>query len=122
MRTHTFLLILTFFPISAVAELPDLVCQELKVVHVDPRTLRSTEYESRALYRIKSGKLFLSSPERSEYFYNAITEIEPSRFVSGHKTIIFEDSKFERVIFAHVYNDEVRVSRAKCTIIVRVQP
>ena len=115
MRHHTLLLFLTRFPVSAVAELPDLVCQELKVAHVDPRTLKSTEYESRTLYRFKSGKLFLSSPERSEYLYNAITEIEYHRFVSGHMTIIFEDSQFERVIFVHVNrHGEVQVSRAKC--------
>lgn len=115
MKYHTLFLILALFPGSAVATLPDLVCQELKVVHVDPRTLKSREYESRTLYRFKPGKLFLSNPERREYLYNAITEIEPFRFASGHKTIIFEDSKFERVIFVHVYNDEVRVSRANCT-------
>ena len=115
MKHQTFLLILALFPVSAMAELPDLACQELKIVHVDPRSLKNTEYESRTLYRFKSGKLFLSSPERSEYLYNAVTEIEPSRFVSGYKTIIFEDNKLERVIFVHVYNDEVRVSRAKCS-------
>ena len=115
MKLHTFFLALALIPGSAIASLPDLVCQELKVVHVDPRTLKGREYETRVLYSFKSGKLFLSSPERSEYLYNTVTEVEPFRFVSGHKTIIFEDSKFERVIFVHAYNDEVRVSRANCT-------
>jgi hypothetical protein len=115
MRHHTFLLILAIFPLSAVAELPDLVCQELKVVHVDQKNLRTTEYESRTLYRFKSGKLFLSSPDRSEYLYNTVTEIEFLRFVSGHMTIIFESPKWEQAVFVHASRNVVRVSRAQCT-------
>jgi hypothetical protein len=115
MRNYIILLVLSLFSASAIAELPDLICQELKVMHVDPRNLHSKEYESQTLYRFKSSKLFLSSPERSEYLYNSIIEIEPSRFVSGHKTIIFEGSKFEQVIFVHTHDDEIEISRAKCT-------
>jgi hypothetical protein len=105
----------TLFPGVGFAEIPDLICQELRVVHVDPRTLQSRELESRTLYRFKSGKLFLSSPDRSEYLYNTVTEVEFMRFVSGHKTILFHDSKFERATFIHANTDEVRVSNASCT-------
>ncbi len=110
-------LALTFFlvPSIVVAGIPDLVCQQLRVAHVDPQTLKSSEYDSRDRYRFKSGKLFLSSPERTEYLYGSVTESEPMRFVSGHKTILFEDEKLEHAVFVHVYKDEVRVSRSSCT-------
>jgi len=36
MRHYTILPILALFPVATVAEMPDLVCQEVKIVHVDP--------------------------------------------------------------------------------------
>jgi hypothetical protein len=94
---------------------PDLVCQELRVIHVDPRSLRVQESESRTLYRFSAGKLYLSSPDRTEYLYNKVIEVGPMRYVSGHKTLQFDSADFGTVIVVHSYRDEVRVSRANCT-------
>lgn len=81
---------------------------------VDPRSLRVQEFAGRTLYRFKSGNLYLSPPDRTEYLYNKVIEVEPMRYVSGHKTLQFESSDFRTAIFVHTYRDEVRVSRANC--------
>ena len=96
------------------ASVPDLLCQELKVVLVNPVTLRSTELkDTRTLYRFKAGDLFLSTPDRSEYRYNNVQQQEPLRYSSGHKTLLFE-ADFRRGTFVHVYTDEVRISHVSC--------
>jgi hypothetical protein len=100
---------------GAAGAVPDLICQELRVVQVDPRSLAVKEYESRTLYRFKSGNLYLSSPDRAEYLYSKVTEVEPMRYASGHKTLQFESADFRTAIFVHSYRDEVRVSRASCS-------
>jgi hypothetical protein len=97
------------------ATLPNIVCQELHVVQVDPRSLRSNEYDSRSMYRFSAGDLYLSSPDRVEYRYGSVVEVEPLRYVVGHKTIQIESSDFRSAILVHIYRDEVRVSRASCT-------
>jgi hypothetical protein len=115
MRHLCFLVFALWLQSAAGAALPDLVCQELRVIQVDPRSLRVQESESRTLYRFKSGNLYLSSPERAEYLYNKVIEVEPMRYVSGHKTLQFESADFRTAIFVHSYRDEIRVSRASCT-------
>lgn len=101
-------------PSAWAAAVPDLVCQELRVIRVDPQSLGVREFESRTLYRFRSGNLYLSSPDRTEYLYNKVVEVEPMRYVSGHKTLQFESADFATAIFVHSYRDEVRVSRATC--------
>ena len=94
--------------------LPDLLCQELKAALVDPVTLRTNEItELRTLYRFNSGSLFLSSPDRSEYLYNKVQQMEQRRFSSGHKTFIFDET-FRRGLQVHIYVDEVRISQMSC--------
>jgi hypothetical protein len=96
------------------AAIPDLLCQELKVVLLNPVTLRATEVtESRTLYRFKTGELFLSNPDVKEYRYNKVVQQERLRFTVGHKTLLFEND-FRRATFVHVYADEVRISHASC--------
>jgi hypothetical protein len=104
-----------WLPRAACADIPDLVCQQLKVVHVNSRSLVVSEFESRDLYRFKAGKLLLSSPDRAEYLYGEVIETEPLRYAVGHKTLIFEFDDFRTAIFVHSYTDEIRVSRARCT-------
>jgi hypothetical protein len=117
MRTFPLLVFLSSLIATPQAHsaVPDLICQELRVVDVDPRSLKVEAYDSRTLYRFKSGQLFLSSPDRGEYLYNKVTQTEPLRFVSGHKTIQFESDVFRTVILVHTYLDDVRVSRGSCT-------
>ena len=96
------------------ASVPDLICRELRVVLVNPGTLRTTELkDTRTLYRFKAGDLYLSTPDRSEYRYNKVEQQEPSRYSSGHKTLLFE-ADFRRGTFVHVYTDEIRVSQVSC--------
>jgi len=101
---------------SAIAAPPDLLCQEVKVLHIDPRALSVREYDSSTIYRIKSGNLYISSPDRVEYMYNKVSEVEAMRYVSGHKVIQFEAGRpeYRSAIFVHTHLDEVRVSRARC--------
>ena len=99
---------------SSWAAVPDLLCQELKVVLVNPVTLRTAEVkESRTLYRFKAGDLYLSSPDLSEYRYNKVMQEEPTRYSAGHKTMLFEND-FKRATFVHVYTDEIRISHVSC--------
>jgi hypothetical protein len=114
MRQLGFLAFALWVQSAAGAAIPDLVCQELRVVQVDPRSLQAQESKSRTLYRLKSGNLYLSSTDRPEYLYNTVVEVEPMRYVSGHKTLQFESADFRAAIFVHSYRDEVRVSRANC--------
>jgi hypothetical protein len=48
---------------SAYASIPDLVCQEVKAVFVDPVSLPPHPYDSKTLYRLNGGNLFLASPD-----------------------------------------------------------
>lgn len=99
---------------SSWARIPDLLCQELKVVLVNPATLRTTEVkQSRTLYRFKAGDLFLSTPEVKEYRYNKVVQQETTRFIVGHKTLLFEED-FRRATFVHIYVDDVRISQVSC--------
>jgi hypothetical protein len=101
-------------PYPVHAGIPDIVCQELKVLFVEPISLSARSYESRTLYRFKGGNLFLSSPDQSEYLYNKVVEVEPNRYTSAHKTFIFDSDDFRSPLAVHTYKDEVRVSRLSC--------
>lgn len=115
MRQPCFLAFAVLVRGASAAAIPDLVCRELRVVRVDPRSLQSQMSESHSLYRFKSGNLYLSSPDRAEHLYNTVVEVEPMRYTSGHKTLQFESADSRTAIFVHSYRDEVRVSRANCT-------
>ena len=100
---------------AALASPPNLLGQELKVILIDPVSLRARDvHESRTLSRFASGNLFLSSPDRAEYLYGNVSQQEPLRFTSGHKTFLFDSPEHRRATFVHVYTDEVRVSHASC--------
>jgi len=59
--------------------------------------------------------LYLAPSDRPEYRYGKLSEAEPSRFVAGHKTFMFEPaSDFRIASVIHVYWDEVRVTRLSC--------
>ena len=86
------------------------------MIFIDPKSLAVQEQESQIACRFKSGSLFITPTDRSEYLYNKVTETEPKRYTSGHKVIQFEGngSEFHTAILVHTYLDEVRVSRATC--------
>ncbi len=113
------LCLVALFALTAVASarpIPDLVCQETRHVFIDPTTLEARERASQTTYRFKIGGLYIASPDRAEYLYNKVTESEPMRYTSGHKTIQFEqsDSQFQSAVVVHTYRDEVRISRVSC--------
>jgi len=95
---------------------PNLVCTEARVVNVDPRSLKVQEYESETGFRFFEGSLYLRPSDRKEYLYNKVVEVEPKRYLVGHKIIQFEGSpsEFQTAIVVHAYRDEVRVSRLSC--------
>ncbi len=115
---HSLWFIVLFTVTSSVAArpIPDLVCQEKRLVFIDPKSLEVQERASQTIYRFQSGSLYIRAPDRSEYRYNKIVETEPMRYTSGHKVIQFEDtgSEFQTAILVHTYRDEVRVSRVTC--------
>jgi hypothetical protein len=105
-------------PLSTLAApIPDLICHEETVRFVDPRTLKVRDFESSTTYRFTKQKLYIKSSDRGEYLYGPVSEIEPGRYTVGHKTIYFSTRESNRIVFqlTHVYNDEVRISLAKCT-------
>jgi hypothetical protein len=115
---HSLWLILLLTVTSSVAArpIPDLICQEARLVFIDPKSLEVHERESQSIYRFQSGSLYIRTPDRGEYRYNKVLETEPMRYTSGHKVIQFEGtgSEFRTAILVHTYRDEVRVSRATC--------
>lgn len=101
--------------ISASAKaIPDLICREGHVVQVDPKTLKTSEYDSTTIYRFKAGGLYVIPRDRKEYLYNSVSEVSLLRYVSAHKTILFEDMDFRSAILVHSYIDNVTTSRAVC--------
>jgi hypothetical protein len=104
-------------PMSSLAAPPsELLCVEQSVLQVEPATLVARKLKGKMLYMFKSGRLLIKPEAADEYDYGPVTEPEPGRFVSGHKTFYLEPvagtKAWARV--THVYKDEVRISIASC--------
>ena len=117
MRTLIAFLVAITSVAAQATQIPNLICRESIVRFVDPKSLETKEFPSSTIYRTKDGNLYISSADRAEYLYNSIQESEPSRYVSGHKTIqlIRDQSGKINAQITHSYKDEVRVSVAICT-------
>lgn len=98
------------------APVPNLICNEAKVVYVDPRSLDIGKSGSQTVYRFADGKLFLKPADRDEYLYGKVDELEPLRYGVGHKVVLFDgaSSDFRSAVAVHTHRDEVRVSRLVC--------
>ena len=70
------------------AAMPDLECHADEQARIDPITLDVDHSDVSDVYRLKGGNLFITTPGRAEYIYNKVVEVEPGRFVSGHKTLL----------------------------------
>ena len=70
------------------AAMPELECHADEQTRIDPITLDADHSDVSDIYRIKGGNLFITTSGRAEYLYNEIVEVEPGRFVSGHKTLL----------------------------------
>ena len=108
-------IILLCFSVAADAEMPpDLVCTSESEVKVLNASLDSHFLEIETLYRFSDGSLYLSTESREKYLYGELEETEYLRYVTGYKTIIFDDSSFLRSVSSHFDELETRVTKLRC--------
>lgn len=107
-------------PAAVHASVPDTTCRLERQTRIDPATLAATTTTPTETYRFANGKLYITSPDRSEYIYNNVSEVEfGKRFASGHKTFIFTGQAFlpgtVRMLAFHQEASDIRVSEFSCT-------
>ena len=85
--------------------------ESIRIVHAD--ALPEERVDDWTIYRITDDKLYLSQTDRPEYFYQDLVYVEPNRFSSGFKTILFS-SNFERAVDVHTDAIETQVRRLHC--------
>jgi hypothetical protein len=99
----------------AQASIPNSVCRGEDVVSIRNTDLKTDRYRSTDLYRFVGGKLYISAEGREEYFYNDVRQVEPGRYASSHKTIIFDGPGFKNATAVHTDEVETRVLTLRCT-------
>ncbi len=103
----------------ALAAVPDMTCHAYLETQISPVTLDGTLNSPREVYRFRNGDLFISRPDRAEYRYNQVTEVEPGRYTSGHKTLILTFPPpipgTERLLMVHSDVIDIRVTVFACT-------
>lgn len=104
----------------ALALVPDTTCHLQRQTRVDPETLAATTSTSAETYRFRNGKLHISSPDRAEYTYNSVIEVEfRRRYTSGDKIFIFTSQALlpgtVRMLAFHSDLYDIRVSEFACT-------
>lgn len=102
------------------ASVPDTTCHLQRQTRVDPETLAATTSTPTETYRFGNGKLHISSPDRAEYTYNSVTEVEfRRRYTSGDKIFIFTSQALlpgtVRMLAFHSDLYDIRVSEFACT-------
>jgi hypothetical protein len=99
------------------AAIPDLECHADEQTRIDSITLDADHSDVSDIYRIKGGNLFITTSGRAEYHYNEIVEVEPGRFVSGHKTLLLTARTADagrRMLVLHFHELDIRVTRFFC--------
>ena len=99
------------------AAMPELECHADEQTRIDPITLDSDHSDVSDVYRIRGGHLFITTPGEAEYLYNNVVEMEPGRFVSGHKTMLLTARTADpgrRLLVLHVHELDIRVTRFFC--------
>ena len=99
------------------AAMPDLECHADEQARIDQITLDADHSDVSDVYRIKGGNLFITTSGRAEYLYNEIVEVEPGRFVSGHKTLLLTARTADagrKVLVLHFNELDIRVTRFFC--------
>ena len=102
---------------SVYAAVPSTVCRLERQMTIDPSTFIGTVSTPAERYRFKDGKLFITTPDRVEYIYNDVREVEfGKRYVSGHKTFVFtvEGSGEQRLLMFHSDQFDIRVAEFSC--------
>lgn len=105
---------------AAHAGIPDMVCHFHIERELSPPTLQGPPPTvPRTVYRFASGDLFISAPDRAEYRYGKVVEVEPWRWTSGYKTIIATNFAIvpstESYTMIHSDIAEVRVAILLCS-------
>ena len=108
------------YPSPVRASVPDTTCHLQRQTRIDPETLAATTTKPTETYRFKNGKLLISSPDRTEYTYNSVTEVEfRRRYTSGDKIFIFTRQALlpgtVRMLAFHSDLYDIRVSEFACT-------
>ena len=124
-RRHEFLLgLLCLSALSylgpAQASVPDTSCRLQRQTRIDPATFAATTSNPTETYRFANGKLYVSSPDRAEYIYGDLTEVEfGKRFTARHKTFVFTGQPSlpgtVRMLAFHSDPSDIRVSEFACT-------
>src|SRR4029450_3917987 len=102
------------------ASVPNTICHLQRQTQIDPTTFAATTSNPTETYRFANGKLYVSNPDRAEYIYNDVSEVEfGKRYASGHKTFIFTGQAFlpgtVRMLAFHADPSDIRVSEFACT-------
>ncbi len=116
MRIFFTLILLLSSQFALSAAILDLACQEVTsaiIVFNSWSTLG--DKKAKSLYKFKNGELFLSSPEREEYLYGKVAEIEVGRYQSGYKTIVFPGKNFTVATVSHHDQTSVVISKLQCS-------
>lgn len=103
----------------AQAAVPNMTCHAHLETQISPITLDGTTSTPREVYRFSNGDLYISRPDRAEYRYGKVVEVEPGRFASGHKTLILSFPPpvpgTERLLMVHSDVIEIRVAVFACS-------
>jgi hypothetical protein len=113
---NSFIATLSVVPLGRAA-MPELECHADEQTRIDPITLEADHSDVSDVYRIRGGHLFITTPGEAEYLYNNVVEMEPGRFVSGHKTLLLTARTADpgrKLLVLHVDELDIRVTRFFC--------
>ena len=102
------------------ASVPNTTCQLQRQTRIDPQTLAATISTPAETYRFANGKIYVTSPDRPEYIYGDVIEVEfGKRFTAAHKTFVFSNQPFlpgtVRMLAFHAEGSDIRVGEFACT-------
>ena len=112
----SFIATLSVIPLGHAA-MPELECHADEQTRIDPITLDADHSDVSDVYRIRGGHLFITTPGGAEYLYNNVVEVEPGRFVSGHKTLLLIARTADpgrKLLVLHVHELDIRITRFFC--------
>jgi hypothetical protein len=112
----SFIATLSVVPLGHAA-MPELECHADEQTRIDPITLDADHSDVSDIYRIRGGHLFITTPGEAEYLYNNVVEVEPGRFVSGHKTLLLTARTADpgrKLVVLHAHELDIRVTRFFC--------
>jgi hypothetical protein len=101
---------------NAFASDANLLCKEQEYVWIVPSNLSIQRFTGSVTHRLQNDNVFLNDPSRreGEYFYNSLTKAEDRRYISGHKTYMFNDDELTSGTVVHSFQNEVRIARIAC--------